>query len=53
MQLPEPPTAARRITMGSKHHFTGALVFGEGDGKTMEIESHTEMQIALVMLARP
>ena len=39
--------------MGSKHHFTGALVFGEGAGKTMEIESHTEMQIALVMLARP
>lgn len=53
MQLPEPPTAARRISMGSKHHFTGALVFGEGGGKTMEVESHTEMQIALVMLARP
>ncbi|MRX50290.1 hypothetical protein GI374_07480 [Paracoccus sp. S-4012] len=53
LQLPEPPSAARRIAMGAKHHFSGTLVFGEGAGRTMQVESHTEMQVALVMLARP
>ncbi|MBM9595936.1 hypothetical protein [Roseitranquillus sediminis] len=50
--LPQPPSAARSIKMGVQKHFTGALVCGEDEGRAMEMESHTEMQIALIMLAR-
>ena len=50
--LPADPIAGRKIAFGARHHFTGTLVFGENEGQVMEVESHTEMQVALVMLAR-
>jgi hypothetical protein len=50
---PAPPTQGRKVGFGARDHFTGTLVFGEGDGQVMEVGSHTEFQVALVMLARP
>lgn len=52
IRLPEPPSAARKVAMGARHHFSGTLVFGDGAGRAMDVESHTELQVALVMLAR-
>ena len=52
-RLPQPPRAARGITMGVQKHFTGSLVIGEQEGRVMEFESHTEKLTALVMVARP
>jgi hypothetical protein len=51
-RLPLPPKASRSFKMGTQKHFTGCLVFGEDEGQAMEVESHTEMLTALVMLAR-
>jgi len=51
--LPRPTRAARSIKMGVKKHFTGCLVIGEDEGQVLEVESHTEMMTAQVMLARP
>ncbi|WP_370283506.1 hypothetical protein [Pseudooceanicola sp.] len=51
IRLPLPPMAARKVARGAKGHFPGQLVFGEG--QATEVESHTEMLVALVMLARP
>jgi hypothetical protein len=39
--------------MGRKSHFTGSIVMGDEEGQELEFESHTELQTALVMLARP
>jgi hypothetical protein len=39
--------------MGTLKHFTGAFVIGDDEGEAMQFQSHTEMQTALVMLARP
>lgn len=52
-RMPQRPTAARSIRMGKRFHFTGSLIMGEDEGQELEFESHTEMQVALVMLARP
>lgn len=52
LRLPHAPDAARPIRMGVKEHFTGSLVVGDDEGREMEVESHTEMLTALVMLAR-
>lgn len=49
---PKPPTAARQVAMGAQHHFSGTLIVGEDEGTTVDVESHLEMQVALVMLAR-
>lgn len=38
--------------MGVKEHFTGSIIIGDDEGEEMEFQSHTEMQTALVMLAR-
>jgi hypothetical protein len=51
-RLPQPPNAARSIKMGVQGHFTGSLIVGNDEGWEMEFESHTEKQVALVMLAR-
>lgn len=53
VRLPLSPMAARRVAKGAKGHFSGLLVMGEDEGQAMEVESHTEMVVALVMLARP
>ena len=49
---PEPQAAARQVAMGAKHHFSGTLVCGADEGRAVDVESHLEMQVALVMLAR-
>mgnify|MGYP006292327995 FL=1 len=51
--LPAPSTADRQIPAASKGHFTGHLVCGPGAGRVVQVESHLEMQTALVLLARP
>lgn len=51
-RLPKPPCAPRAITMGKKKHFTGSFVTGDDEGFALQFESHTEKQVALVMLAR-
>jgi hypothetical protein len=50
--LPAPSTADRQIPAASKGHFTGHLVCGPGAGRVVQVESHLEMQIALVLLGR-
>jgi hypothetical protein len=44
--------AARQVAMGAQHHFSGTLIVGEDEGTAVDVESHLEMQVALVMLAR-
>jgi hypothetical protein len=44
--------AARQVAMGARHHFSGTLIVGEDEGTAVDVESHLEMQVALVMLAR-
>jgi hypothetical protein len=51
---PAPPSGGRKIPVVSKGHFTGHLVIGDehGEGRVVEVESHLEMQTALILLAR-
>ena len=51
--LPSPPDAARPISPKSKGHFTGHLIVGDGGGRVLEVESHLEMTIALILSMRP
>lgn len=53
VRLPRPPETARKVGVGRRGHFSGFLNVGEGEGQAMEVESHTEMQIAQVLLSRP
>lgn len=46
------PYTGRKMGFGAKKHFTGSLVHGEDEGEVMDVQSHTEMLTALVMLAR-
>lgn len=50
--LPSAPRAERPISPVSKSHFTGHLIVGDGAGEAMEVESHLEMNIALVLSTR-
>ena len=43
----------RTIAKGCREHFTGQFTFGPDEGKTMDIESNTELRVALVVLSRP
>ncbi len=43
----------RTIAKGRREHFTGQFTFGPDEGKTMDIESNTELRVALVVLSRP
>jgi hypothetical protein len=52
LRRPAPPDAARQVAMGARHHFSGTLIVGEDEGTAVDVESHLEMQVALVMLAR-
>ncbi|MGS4946979.1 hypothetical protein ACVDG3_15990 [Meridianimarinicoccus sp. RP-17] len=49
---PKPPAAARQVAMGARHRFSGTIVTGEDEGRAIDVESHLEMQVAMVMLAR-
>lgn len=51
-RLPAPSVAARKVSRGAKGHFSGSLIVGDDEGRVMEVESHTELLVALVMLAR-
>ena len=50
--LPAPQAAARQVAMGARNHFSGTLVCGDDEGQAIDVESHLEMQVGLVMLAR-
>ena len=43
----------RKVAKGRKGHFTGQFTFGSAEGQTMDVESNTELRVALVTLARP
>lgn len=51
---PAPCTGGRKIPVVSKEHFTGSLTIGDahGEGRTLEVESHLEMQVALILHGR-
>lgn len=51
--LPTPPRNARKVAKGRREHFTGQLTAGPDEGTGMDIESFTEFQVALALLARP
>ena len=42
----------RKIAKGRRNHFTGQFTFGPDEGETMDVESNTELRVALVTLAR-
>jgi hypothetical protein len=51
---PAPFDGDRKIPVVSKGHFTGRLVVGDvdGEGQVFEVESHLEMQAALILISR-
>ncbi len=51
--LPERLTTTRKIAKGRREHFTGQFTFGPDEGRTMDVESNTELRVALVTIARP
>ncbi|UWQ50652.1 hypothetical protein K3720_04390 [Leisingera caerulea] len=51
--LPRPSMASRKVAKGRREHFTGQLNVGPDEGTCMDIESYTEFQVALTLLARP
>ena len=51
--LAAPRRATRNFSPVSKGHFTGDLIVGIGAGQAMAVESHLEMNVALVLSERP
>jgi hypothetical protein len=51
--MPERLQTTRTIAKGRREHFTGQFTFGPDEGRTMDIESNTELRVALVTIARP
>lgn len=51
--LPRPSTVLRKVAKGRREHFTGQLNVGPDEGVCMDIESYTEFQVALMLMARP
>lgn len=51
--LPRPSTVSRTVAKGRREHFTGQLNVGSDEGACMDIESYTEFQVVLLLLARP
>lgn len=52
-RLPEPSRASRKIARASRGHFNGHVVAGDGPGRIIRTESHLELVVLLVLLARP
>lgn len=50
--LPMRPQNARKVAKGRREHFTGQLNVRGGEEAGMDIESFTEFQVALALLAR-
>ena len=51
--LPARIQTTRKVAKGRREHFTGQFTFGSREGRTMDIESYTELLVALVVIARP
>lgn len=51
--LPRPPQNARKVAKGRRNHFTGQTNVGADEESGMDIESYTELQVLLALLARP
>jgi len=51
--LPRPPQNARKVAKGRRNHFTGQTNVGADEEGGMDIESYTELQVLLALLARP
>ncbi|OIQ72504.1 hypothetical protein GALL_458710 [mine drainage metagenome] len=51
--MPERLKTIHTVAKGRREHFTGQFTFGPDEGRTMDIESNTELRVALVTIARP
>ncbi|QFT79944.1 hypothetical protein FIU89_04910 [Roseovarius sp. THAF27] len=51
--MPERLKTTRNMAKGRREHFTGQFTFGSDEGRTMDVESNTELNVALVTIARP
>jgi hypothetical protein len=51
--LPRTPQNARKVAKGRRNHFTGQTNVGADEESGMDIESYTELQVLLALLARP
>ena len=51
--LPRPSTVHRKVAKGRREHFTGQLNVGPDEGACMDIESYTEFQVVMTLMARP
>ena len=52
ISLPSASLAERKVAVKSKGHFCGHLVIGDHDERVIAVESHLEMNCALVLSAR-
>ncbi|NBZ89511.1 hypothetical protein [Stagnihabitans tardus] len=53
IRLPEHSRGDRATQVGATQHFTGCIVLGSGPGIRTGLESHLELQAALILAARP
>jgi hypothetical protein len=51
--LPARVEMGRKIAKGRREHFSGQFTFGPDEGQTMDVESHTELCVAIMCLSRP
>lgn len=52
LPLAAPSTADRPTAKASKRHFTGHIVIGDWPGRVLQVESHLELNVAFMLLAR-
>jgi|GEM_PF-7102477 hypothetical protein len=50
ISLPSPSRAERKVAVKSKGHFCGHLVVGDREKQVIAVESHLEMNCALVLI---
>lgn len=53
ISLPSASLAERKVAVKSKGHFCGHLVVGDDQEQVIAVESHLEMNCALILSARP
>jgi hypothetical protein len=53
ISLPSSSRAERKVAVKSKGHFCGHLVVGDCEEQVIAVESHLEMNCALILSARP
>jgi hypothetical protein len=53
IKLPVRLQTTRTMAKGPREHFTGQFTFGSADGRTMDVDSNTELRVALITIARP